>query len=223
VNRRRCVVLFEGYYEWRSSEGTSDGKRAAKKTPFYISSNSSPLLWVAGLFDEWRTAKADDTPLFSCSVVTTDALPSLSHIHHRMPAVLLEEECQLWLSASSVNIAVCLSAISDLRGRLSASLKVTEVGPFVNSVANDSEECIRPAAAAAAAAEEKKRTPSLLDFFSRESEKKKREKAEDLDAAAKTPLSESAAKRMENDSEVIGVDSISDSAAERPQKKQKSL
>jgi len=46
--RRRCLILADGFYEWKSIQG--------KKQPYYISATdpNDPLLCFAGLWESWR-------------------------------------------------------------------------------------------------------------------------------------------------------------------------
>jgi putative SOS response-associated peptidase YedK len=74
--RRRCLVVADGWYEWRA------------KQPFYISSGG-PLAF-AGLYERWGDLR-------TCTIVTTSAAPSLRQLHDRMPVVLPEDQWALWL------------------------------------------------------------------------------------------------------------------------------
>uniref|UniRef100_A0A3Q2Z2D8 Abasic site processing protein HMCES n=1 Tax=Hippocampus comes TaxID=109280 RepID=A0A3Q2Z2D8_HIPCM len=114
---QRCVILADGFYEWRRQE--------KEKQPFFIyfpqahschAEKRDPcallksiyewtgwrLLTIAGLFDRW-TAPSGGEPLYSYSVITVNASPSLHSIHDRMPAVLAgEEEVRRWLDFGEV-------------------------------------------------------------------------------------------------------------------------
>ncbi|MDE0041840.1 MAG: SOS response-associated peptidase, partial [Candidatus Poribacteria bacterium] len=45
--RRRCLVLADGYYEWRKEP-------SSVKTPFYIRTTSKEPFAFAGLWEAWR-------------------------------------------------------------------------------------------------------------------------------------------------------------------------
>ena len=47
INKRRCMVITDGYYEWKR-----EGRR---KIPYYIHANDRRLLPMAGLWSSWTT------------------------------------------------------------------------------------------------------------------------------------------------------------------------
>ncbi len=88
VRKRRCLVLANGFYEWR---GNPDGS----KTPFQFSLNSGQPFAFAGLWETWRPPGMD--PIRTCTIVTTDANDVVSPIHDRMPVILRHGDEPLWL------------------------------------------------------------------------------------------------------------------------------
>lgn len=46
LKRQRCVVLLEGFYEWKTDAG-------GKKQPYYCSFGEGNLMKMAGLYDTW--------------------------------------------------------------------------------------------------------------------------------------------------------------------------
>lgn len=78
---RRCVVLIDGFYEWR--------QEGRQKQPYLFELNSGAPFALAGLID---AAKAP-----GCVVLTTDANEVVAPIHDRMPVILPEEEMDVWL------------------------------------------------------------------------------------------------------------------------------
>ena len=83
--RQRGVVPVSSFLEWRSEEGG--------KQPWKIS-NSAQAFALAALWDIWDKG---DTPLLSCTLVTTAADPVFQPWHQRMPVILDEHECTRWL------------------------------------------------------------------------------------------------------------------------------
>ncbi len=82
---RRCLVVTDGFYEWRKSD----------KQPFMIAlGNKQPML-MAGLWEEWKPK--DAAPLRSCTIITTDANAFMAGIHDRMPVILGPEDWEAWL------------------------------------------------------------------------------------------------------------------------------
>ncbi len=83
--RQRGLVAMSSFIEWRTEEGL--------KQPWLIS-NEQQALAVAALWDIWE---GGETPLLSCTLVTTAAAPSFKPWHSRMPVVLTFQEQLAWL------------------------------------------------------------------------------------------------------------------------------
>lgn len=91
--RRRCLIVADGFYEWRVNE---DGS----KTPFRITLDDGRLMGLAGIWERWTEPEEGETFL-TCSIVTTEANPLLESIHTRMPVILPPEQYGLWLDPDS--------------------------------------------------------------------------------------------------------------------------
>ena len=130
--RRRCLVLADGFYEWRR-----EGKQ---RVPMYFSRKSGETMAFAGLWESWKSP--DGGIVRSCAILTTAANEFIAPIHHRMPAILSAETEPLWLDPLTETPAtlepLLLPAPSEL-------LDVREVSPTVNNVRNDNPGCIAPA------------------------------------------------------------------------------
>lgn len=83
--RQRGLVVMSSFIEWRQEEGV--------KQPWLIS-NEQEALAVAALWDVWE---GGDSPLLSCTLVTTAAPPVFKPWHSRMPVFLAPEERSVWL------------------------------------------------------------------------------------------------------------------------------
>lgn len=135
VERRRCLVPMDGYYEWRAGPG---GPKAPK-TPFYIHGDGA-MLFAAGLWSVWRPDRRRD-PLRSVAIITTEAVGELAGIHDRMPLLLSENHWESWLDPDAPVDTRLLAQPPDVR-----RITVREVSTLVNSVRNNSPELIAPAA-----------------------------------------------------------------------------
>ena len=82
--KRRCLVMADGFYEWRPSD----------KQPFFISLKSGEQMAFAGLWESW---KSPDGPVESCTICTTDANDMMGHLHDRMPIILPRHAVDHWL------------------------------------------------------------------------------------------------------------------------------
>ena len=88
---RRCVVLADGFYEWRR-EGDA-------KTPYFISLASGEPFALAGLWENW-TDKASGESLQTTTLITTAANDFMQPLHHRMPVIVQSDAADEWLSGS---------------------------------------------------------------------------------------------------------------------------
>lgn len=76
--RRRCLVPVSGYYEWPVID--------AIKQPYFIHPLESPLLFFAGLWEQWRAPEGNT--VLSYSIITRAAMGEISSLHDRMPLAL---------------------------------------------------------------------------------------------------------------------------------------
>jgi putative SOS response-associated peptidase YedK len=127
----RCLIITDGYYEWAKTRGG--------KTPFRFQMTDGRPFVFAGLWDKWRKGKES---LETCTVITTPAADSITHIHDRMPAILNFSDSLSWLRSKSGADVLPL-----LRPYAQTDLEMFAVSRAVNNAANDTPECIQPAIA----------------------------------------------------------------------------
>lgn len=87
LRSRRCLVIADGYYEWKQ-----EGKI---KQPYYICRKDNDLFAFAGLWDIW---KSNDGEIYSFTIITTTPNPELAGLHHRMPVILAHEHEKNWIN-----------------------------------------------------------------------------------------------------------------------------
>lgn len=85
--RRRCLVPADGYYEWVS--------QGSRKQPWFLVSRDRAPLAMAGLYELWKAP--DETFLWTCTILTTDAPDELGQIHDRTPLLVPSSEWGRWL------------------------------------------------------------------------------------------------------------------------------
>ena len=88
---RRCLVLADGFYEWR--------RQGEVKTPYFISLASGEPFALAGLWENW-TDKESGESLQTTTLITTDANAFMAPLHHRMPVILEAATATDWLAGS---------------------------------------------------------------------------------------------------------------------------
>lgn len=129
--KRRCLVVADGFYEWRGPKGN--------KQPVYITLPEDAPMAFAGLWEMWDDRGRAAEPLRSCTILTTQASPSLREIHDRMPVVLAAEAYRDWLDPNQSDID--LGGI--LAERTHKTFSFRPVSLAVNAVKNNSPDLIR--------------------------------------------------------------------------------
>ena len=130
LKRKRCLILADGFYEWK--------KDGVTKTPMRIGLKSWNPFGFAGLWDEWS---GPDGPLRSCTIVTTEPNKLLEPIHNRMPVILPKEAQAVWLD-QSIQDAEQLTPL--LNPYPTEEMEAYEVSTAVNSSRNEDHECVVP-------------------------------------------------------------------------------
>ena len=81
---------MSGYYEWQD---TPNGKQ-----PWYFTArDGSPLLTVAGLWDQWKNKETGER-IKSCTMIIRDPNYFVAEVHDRMPVLLMPDQFDHWLS-----------------------------------------------------------------------------------------------------------------------------
>lgn len=112
----RCLIPASGYYEWKHDK--------TRKTPYYFSSQKSPLISFAGFI---RPSPEGDQVV----ILTTEARKPYSDIHDRMPVILNPENEPEYLREGSIL-------------KFEDVLDIIEVSSRVNQVSPDDPDLIKP-------------------------------------------------------------------------------
>jgi len=88
--KRRCLILADGFYEWERMGKISQ--------PYYFQMKDRAPFTFAGVWDRWQH---DGRVITSCAIITTTANELLAEIHTRMPVILGSESQNLWLNEES--------------------------------------------------------------------------------------------------------------------------
>jgi len=99
IQRRRCLVLVDGFYEHHHKNG--------KTFPHHILLKSGEPMALAGIYDTWR---GDGIERTTFSIVTTRANPLMARIHNnpktsegpRMPVILTPDKERDWLTTDEI-------------------------------------------------------------------------------------------------------------------------
>ena len=118
---KRCIILCDGYYEWQTLD--------SGKQPYYIQPGST-FGYMAGIYTS--AVGSDGQKKHTAAIITTAANPLLSSIHHRMPLFIPESMVGIWLTKEP--------SLANQQ----QSFTLTPVSTLVNSIRNDSINCITP-------------------------------------------------------------------------------
>ena len=131
--RRRCLILTDGYYEWK--------KVGSKKQPYYIRMRDEQPFAMAGLWERWHGPKDEplDESLQTCTIITTAANAMCDEIHDRMPVILDPNDFDLWLDTEMQDREPLENL---LRTHSGDDMVADKVSTHVNSVRNDDASCI---------------------------------------------------------------------------------
>ncbi len=132
VAKRRCVILADGFYEWRK---TSTGK-----IPFRIRSTDQELFPMAGLWNSHTDSRGNKE--HTVAILTVAANGIVKDIHERMPVILNDTDAKLWLEAQPPSLVELKQLLLPYPDELTTMYEVSDI---VNSYANESPACIVPA------------------------------------------------------------------------------
>jgi putative SOS response-associated peptidase YedK len=141
--KRRCLVPADGFYEWRK---TREGR-----FPVRYVVKGEELFAFAGLWDVF--APKGGAPLYTYTIVTTGPNELVQGVHDRMPALLREEDEDLWLDPSMDDPARLARVLAPFPAN---RMRAYDVSPRLNSPENDGPECVEPA---------EPREPAQLSLF----------------------------------------------------------
>jgi putative SOS response-associated peptidase YedK len=122
---RRCIVLADGFYEWR--------REGDVKTPYFISLASGEPFALAGLWENWHDKDSGDS-LQTTTLITTEANEFMTPLHHRMPVILESNTAGEWLAGSD--------ELLDDVAAITPPLQAWPVDRRVNNARNEGEELI---------------------------------------------------------------------------------
>mgnify|MGYP001452673119 CR=1 FL=1 len=126
---RRCLVIADGFYEWKTEYKTNQPYRIHLK-------NNMPLAF-AGI---WEKSQADNSGApqpNKFAIITTAAVYSISHIHNRMPVILNPGDYENWLNGNGLEVITKPGTYNNL------DLQFYKVPPEVGDTNNDSRELLK--------------------------------------------------------------------------------
>jgi putative SOS response-associated peptidase YedK len=131
---KRCLILADGFYEWKTVEGKKS------KTPFFIHMKDRKPFAFAGLWDSWNSPEGSQ--IKSCTIITTEPNELMSLLHNRMPVILHPRDYDKWLDPSPQTPDQLMPLLKPFPAEGMDAYPVT---PLVNKPANDIPELVVPA------------------------------------------------------------------------------
>ena len=117
IQTSRCVVVADGYYEWKREE--------KKKIPHYFTRTNSSLMFFAAIHQNNQFC-----------IITREATDEIKEIHHREPLIINEEKILDYLNVKKQGVEI-------LQNINPPKLKFYEVNKDVNKPINNDSSLIK--------------------------------------------------------------------------------
>jgi len=132
IRTHRCLIPSNGFYEWMKIKL----EEREEKIPWFIGFKDMRIFSMAGIYDIWKDSEGKE--IYSYSIITTNAQGRIRKIHDRTPAILDEENEEIWLSEETP-----LAGILKLLVPYDTKLISYPISKLVNNPENDSKELIQ--------------------------------------------------------------------------------
>ena len=118
IQTSRCIVLADGYYEWKREEKI--------KTPYYFTKEDDQIMYFAGIHQNNQFC-----------IITREATEKISAIHHREPMIINQSQINNYLNIKK-------DAMEILNSIKPPNLKFHEISKDVNNPINNDPSIINP-------------------------------------------------------------------------------
>ncbi|HAQ08365.1 MAG TPA: hypothetical protein DCR24_12915 [Bacillus bacterium] len=130
LKKRRCLILADGFYEWKK-----DGET---KQPYRFGLKSKKPFALAGIWENWSK---NGKSITSCTIITTEPNKMTRKVHDRMPVILPEDKIDVWLNPAIDESSELKKLLVPLQAEKMESYQVSTA---INSARNEGEELILP-------------------------------------------------------------------------------
>jgi putative SOS response-associated peptidase YedK len=131
--RRRCLILADGFYEWKQQADTKT------KVPTYFRLVDGTPFAFGGLWEIWNSP--DGSAIHSCTIITTEPNDLVATVHDRMPFILTEAAIPEWLETGEGDPK---SLVKLIKSYPASEMQAYPVSTLVNSPENDVPAVINP-------------------------------------------------------------------------------
>jgi putative SOS response-associated peptidase YedK len=90
---RRCLILANGFFEWKKEDG--------KSIPFYFKMKNNDLFAIAGVYNKHIDEEDDGKIKYQYAVITVEPNEIVEEIFHRMPLIFSLENEIKWLDTQT--------------------------------------------------------------------------------------------------------------------------
>lgn len=129
VQKRRCAVPADGFYEWRRPDERT-------KIPHLISLRDRAPFFIAGLYEDATAIRPETYALLTCAPNRL-----MEPIHDRMPVILTPETLARWLRPGPITpeevASICVPYDA-------SAMQEWAVSSVVNNARHDVPECVVP-------------------------------------------------------------------------------
>ena len=130
LNTNRCLIICDGYYEWK--------KERVGSQPYFIYRKSKRLILMAGL---WTTPNLNSgKDVYSCAIITRPTQHNISDIHPRMPLILNLSDVDTWLNSKDNSYDYFISDLS----YSNIELEYHSISKAINDPFNNNPELLNP-------------------------------------------------------------------------------
>ncbi len=127
---RRCLILADGFYEWR--------KEKQGKQPYRFTLTERKVFAFAGLWEPWTSPDGDT--IDTCAIITTESNEVVRPVHDRMPVILPRALEDVWLDDETAVGTLKQYLVPYTEGPMEAD----PVSRRVNSPMNDAPDILQP-------------------------------------------------------------------------------
>ena len=128
---RRCLVLADGFFEWKGERGS--------KIPYHIRLKSAEPFAFAGLYEE---NTINGIPMATFAIITTEPNELMRTIHSRMPVLLSKNAEADWLNPDTAPEQALEILSQDIPAD---TMEAYEVSKNVNRPTYDKADVLQPA------------------------------------------------------------------------------
>ncbi|WP_417460204.1 SOS response-associated peptidase [Kordiimonas sp.] len=133
IKRQRCLVPFDGWYEWKTVNG--------RKQPYLISPVEGGPMAFAGIWSVWHGPDGDHW-LETMAILTAPTEGPMKSLHHRRPLVVRAADYGAWLTPHDPLPRGFLETFDFVP---ETAFHWRAVSRAVNNVRFDGPECLKPA------------------------------------------------------------------------------